>query len=750
MTRKKEANILVSQQDETQAQQQLDQYHHIADDLHASQNRQQATEALSEINSMPEATQMALLKLLSKEHNQQAADVLVAIHELSPNKNVRKEARRSLLRLEMVKIHPDWTPPASAPLVSQPIDNPPRFWKGLVTQNRESGEVELVLCFEQGIDYNDGRIFVFLLDFWRAGIGEFFTRTGTKRRLENEITTRFSKAKDLQSTDCTLAEGRRLLAEALSVNKWRKTEPDEDYRHEQPIINQLIWRATDVGEDRGRTFINPELDPEQVAANFLGGWSLGDFGLAYNLLTTDSNIREGLTRDEWIEHRRAWSDEAHPARWSLGSIYEREPQQKSLWLPAPMMGSYTPSRKEVEVGWSLELATTPLSGTLREMPMGTVVNKSTGRHWFWTSYILVQEAGVWRIQSMTDEGANAQGLSITELQQQINDLREEVKELNEEYRPILQNATADEPEEDVLEYMRETIWRITKAMHYSDALIAKLPLDRSVYEEAANEAQGAQALERATVYLDRLAQRFPEFRGGTLRGLASMYSSLKITAERNKDTERSKLFSQLAEQAARDAIAADHAPLSYILLAELLIEQESQARLDEAESLLHEAATRDPNREEQTLIQLGLGNIAINRDQTEEALKYFQRAADISPDYPGIWYTIGHVQSELKQYPEAEQSLKRALEASKDLQIFTELASVYMSQHKDAEARETIEQGLRLYPQSAILRALLAPLLLEIGDRRRAQSMIDEAERLNPNLEMVKTVRQIMNRHKKK
>src|SRR5579863_10067420 len=165
MSRKKDANILVSQQDETQAHQQLAHYHHIADNLHTSQSREQATAALSDINSMPEATQMALLKLLSKEHNQQAANVLAAIHELRPSKNVRKEARRSLLRLAEAKVYPDWTPPAATPLAIQPTDNPPRFWKGLVTQNRESGEVELVLCFEHGIDYNEARIFVFFLDF---------------------------------------------------------------------------------------------------------------------------------------------------------------------------------------------------------------------------------------------------------------------------------------------------------------------------------------------------------------------------------------------------------------------------------------------------------------------------------------------------------------------------------------------------------------------------------------------------------
>jgi hypothetical protein len=41
---------------------------------------------LAEINDMPEGAQMALLKDLSKQHHTDAADVLVAINELSPIK----------------------------------------------------------------------------------------------------------------------------------------------------------------------------------------------------------------------------------------------------------------------------------------------------------------------------------------------------------------------------------------------------------------------------------------------------------------------------------------------------------------------------------------------------------------------------------------------------------------------------------------------------------------------------------------
>jgi len=745
MSRKKDVNIHppVTQEDEAQAQHLLEQYHHIAGDLHVGNSREQAETALAEINSMPESTQMALLKLLSREQKSDAADVLTALHELSPNKNIRKEARRSLIRLEEARVYPVWSPPTIERFATQLTSNLPRFWKGLVTQAREQGEIQLVLYWEQGIDYNDARLLVFLLDFWEEGVKDFFTRTGTKRRVDSEIAEMTSKLTDVTLTDCTLAEGRRLIEEALSVNKWRGTTPHKDYRHNLPIINQLVWNASDVGEDRGKTFIDPDLDPEAVAINFIGGWSLGDFGLAYDLLSSGSSMREGLTRDEWIERRRAWANEADPDDFSVSFVHERESQQRSLWLPAPSLGSYTLSRQEVEVGWSLEMRTTPLSGTLREMPMGTAVNKVTGRHWFWTSYTLVHEEGVWRIQSMTDEGANIQGLSIAELQKRLKELHDRVEQITRER----QSRDTEAASESVQEILRI----VTQAMHYSDALMVKLPLDRSVYADAADQAQSARAIERATVYLERMAQRFPERRGDTLRQLGILLASLQDINAENGREERSEQFYQLAVTAMRDSIAADNSPLAYALLAELLIQHnEDDEEIDEAEDLLHKAQALDPTPAEATVIEAGLGNIALYRNQQDEGLKHFLRAAEISPNYPAIWYNIGHIQYELERYEEAVDSLKRSIEMDNDLRSYAELAAVYMVLKRTADAREILEQGLRVYPQSAHLRAILAALLLDSGDTRRAQGLLEEAERINPDLEMVKTVRQVMDKRKKR
>ena len=109
--KKKTAQIPVSLENTTQAQDLLDKYHEIAKNLHESTNQEQVEAALAEINNMPEGAQMALLKALSKEHHADAADVLIAVNELSPAKSVRKEARRSLIGLQGVRIYPQWSPP---------------------------------------------------------------------------------------------------------------------------------------------------------------------------------------------------------------------------------------------------------------------------------------------------------------------------------------------------------------------------------------------------------------------------------------------------------------------------------------------------------------------------------------------------------------------------------------------------------------------------------------------------------------
>ena len=744
MTAEKQRDSSVSHGDDALLAHLLEQRHEIAEELHNSTSRAQAETALAELTTTGEASQMALLKALAKQHDTDAADLLLAINELTPNKAIRKEARRALIQLAGAKVYPSWTPePEAGPAVA--VINPPRFWKGYVTEKREEGEIEVALCWEQGFEYGEARLLAFMLDFWGAGVKNFTTEVGSKRHIDASINvskTNYSKAsgRAIRITDCTLAEGRRLIQEALSVNAWRGTTPAKDYRNHLPTIQQLVLNALDVGTDRGLTFISPELEADEVIGNFIGAWSLGDYGLCFDLLASDSPLHEGLARDEWIDLRRKWADEARPARFEMSFLRERERSQQSIWLPSSVLSDRISTQREIETGWSLELTDTPLSGTLLEMPMGTAVYKETGRRWFWTSYKLVQEEQAWRIQRMTDEGAGAQGLPIAELQQRLQTNDDRIREIVEAHQPTEPGAN---------QYYEEIIWRSIQALHYDDALLVKLPLDRTIYDDAFNRALGLQLSDRAIVYLEGIVQHFPKAYdiGDILRRLGASQANLGQQYQQYDMNERSEQFFALALENMRKSLAVDNVALGHIILAELLMIRDQE---EEAIAELQVAKSLTSDKDEEAQIESDLANIAMVHQKYDEAIAHLKRVAEINPNYKGIWLNIGLAYRRLKNYDEAESYYQRALEAQpEDIAVYAELGALYIATNQLDEALETVEQGLRYHPGSAHLRALLAAIYVEKGDRRQAQAALAEAERINPDLEIVQAVREMLYKKRK-
>src|SRR5574340_131641 len=178
MAAKKQEHSSVQQADNARLEQLLTRHRIIAQELHNSTSKVQAESALTEFTLADEPTQMAMLKALAKLQDSDAADVLLAINELTPDKTIRKESRRSLIQLAGAKIYPSWTPePEPAPVFE--MNMPPRFWKGFVTETREDGEIELVLCWEQGFEYGEARLMAFMLDFWDEGVINFKTEVGS-------------------------------------------------------------------------------------------------------------------------------------------------------------------------------------------------------------------------------------------------------------------------------------------------------------------------------------------------------------------------------------------------------------------------------------------------------------------------------------------------------------------------------------------------------------------------------------------
>ena len=574
---------------------------------------------------------------------------------------------------------------------------------------------------------------------------DFSTEISNKRHIEShfsEMATNISNliGKEVRVTDCTLAEARRLILDALAVNRLRKTTPHKDYRHYLPTIQQLVFDAPEAGEDRGRTFIDPDMEADEMVMHAVGGWSLGDYGLFYDLLAADNPIIEGLGRDEWIERRYNWAGEAHPARLAVTVIREREHNQSALWLPGSVLSNRAAARRNIEVCWSLELTETPFGGTLLEMPMGTAVLKETGRHWFWTSYTLVQEDGAWRIQRMTDEGASVQGLPVADIQKRL-------KEHDDAIQHIMQTKKPTDP--DGQKSYEEIIWRSAQSMHYLDALLVKMPLDFDVYADATGRATSIGNNERAMVYLEQWERRFPQDHRhiAVLQQLGAVESALAGQYDEAGLQERSRHFFSLAETHLREALERDRTPLAYLLLAEVL---GLQGAYDEAQSLLEAALADNPPREMEVEIENDLGNLAIDRQRYEEALRHFMRVIELAPRHEQSWFNVARTYHLLKNDMEAEVYYQRAIEEEpQNSAAFAELGSIYIGRKEPQKAYAIVEQGVRLHPQSAHMRGLLAGTLLDMGELRRAQSVLEEAERIDPESEMVQAVRQMLESMKK-
>ncbi len=779
--------------DTMQVQQQLEQYHQVAQAVRSSVTPAQVETAIASINEMPEASQAAFLKALTKEGTLDAADLLQAVNAFAAVKETRKAARRALIQLEEIHLYPHWKPPvASSPIVEPDIDltTPARFWQALFTDTHETGQMQLMLFFEQGHNYQDVRMMGFLLEFWHDGVKDFFTRVISKRQAEEQIARMRSQLLEIGLTNCTLEEGRRLIEEALATNKRAGTKPHSDYRRYLPLIQRLVLNPSNRDEafedsEEGELGDDEEIfspyaslsslleevfaisETAELTASILQDWVDGDYEAVYDQLASDSPLRDGLSRDEWIAHRRAWNVEAGPANFRHTYIRERDADNDE----APLI---------VDAGWSFEFTDTLLSDTLKELPVAAAIYPETRRHWFWSSYTFVEEDGEPRLHSVTDEDAALRNLSVAELKARLDEIAElasdrleqlkekageefeDEDELDEDEDEELEDELdEDEDEEleddededlefgDMANHLQEALQVTTTALHYADALIAQAPLDSpEIYNTAFEQAEILQDHERAAVYVQQQMEHFPDLRADALQKLAIVHFAMSEAYDEEEDEAQKVRFFEMAEKDLRASLDLKKTPFGAVMLAQTLIAQ--RKGFDEAEELLHQAQEFETAPRETTLIEVGLGLLAQHKEDYEQALLHYQHAAEISPDFPGIWFSIGQMQRQLGQYEAAEENFVRAIEENPELiEGYVNLASIYMDhRHDPAQAQEILEEGLEENPDSAELMASLALLHMQNKDLRSAYDYLVDAENTDPGLEIVQLARQRYNTEK--
>ena len=214
-----------------------------------------------------------------------------------------------------------------------------------------------------------------------------------------------------------------------------------------------------------------------------------------------------------------------------------------------------------------------------------------------------------------------------------------------------------------------------------------------------------------------------------------------------KKDEAFERYKKLAEASIRESLAQENDYLGHMLLAELL--KDDSERLDEAEDHLNQAKAFNTNEDTELAIENSLGEIAMEQEQYLKALRHFKRVAEIDPTGAEAWYNIAEAQNLLDKVEEAEANYKRSIALEPEvIDYYTALSRMYMEHEQATKAREALEEGLRVNPDSAQLLAFLALVVSESGDYHRAEELLDEAERLDPDLETVEMYRLLLNVNK--
>lgn len=124
------------------------------------------------------------------------------------------------------------------------------------------------------------------------------------------------------------------------------------------------------------------------------------------------------------------------------------------------------------------------------------------------------------------------------------------------------------------------------------------------------------------------------------------------------------------------------------------------------------------------------------KNKPEASLPLFARVMAQVPDFYQAYHHSGVAYLRLGRNPEAEASLRKAVELSqnRDGETQTALASALVNLNRFSEAEPLARQGLAAYPASWMANFELARALLGLHRPEEAEKFIQETLRVNPSL----------------
>jgi tetratricopeptide (TPR) repeat protein len=769
----------------------------LAEELRAAQSggRDAMIDVLAPLDQQDETVMVAYATHLGAVRGtaaRDAADVAQALGELASRREIAREGRRSRLRLRSAGFVSSLAIPPGEPSIiatdgheqtpPTPINavSPQRRWRkqlveAIATRSRESGEIALVLAWQEGINPDTVRGYSLALDFWRTGVsGYSASEPMSRKRFQREIAESLQMdGQRVPTVHLTWAGARRLLLEALDINAWRGVEPAEEFQTHRAMFEERLLVEPDDDEARAavteedarfvregdRPLIRTDLEAEESLANWLGAWCFGDYGLSWDLLSNDNALRRATSREEYISLRRQWAAEADIGALRLTLIREQQQRASALWVPGAAGRLAGSTGKDLEVFWSVVLHEVPLAGQLDEMPQATLTSQETGRHWYWTAYTVARDtaSGLWLINRMRDEGAASQALTLEELQKRLKEMRDTAEQ-------VAQTAPENPRDPRAMEAVRAVTGALATVLHYDDALIVKLPLDEATYRTAIDDARTMSNHERAAALLERMLGRFSD----QVRTRFELGVEQYLVAEQYAGQSENEVAIAWLDRAiaTMTAVTQQERTAEHLQgLAELLARR---GRAQEAEENLRATLELDATR---ASAHADLASVLMARVSGEqvaepenltdeqkaplirESLAELREAAKLDGTLPGIFTRMGAIYELQGQPEDARLAYEEAIQRnSQDATAHYALGSLLLGRKDDAAALPHLEAAVQFEPLAVSFRLALAACLTAMERTRDATRELDLIDRLQPNLPQVQELRTILARqqhHKK-
>ncbi len=654
------------------------------------------------------------------------ADVALALAELASDRSVAKEARRASIRLRSAGARATITipKPASAAPVA-PASAAPVLAGAWASRTRERSEVVLLMIWSRPNDPQRFDPFALTLNYWEGQIQEAIRHDPvTRRHFDREMLPNFfsdvrADYDGAEMMPISAGQTRALIEEALDMQAWRQTPPDDTWLEISDAVLRRVQRD-DIKPDpsAGLALLDPATDADEMLVNFWGSWAFGDFELAYDLLGERHALRERQTRDEFVALRRQWYDEAHPARFLLSAIAPQTQEQSGLWLP----GSGTTasaSRQTFQLFWSLEIDETPIAGQLEEIPFATMVNGESRRHWFWQSVTVERDPQyqLWRLGRIRDEGLAAQSRPVEELVKRSDELWAEANGLAEKN---------PQPQSDqVTALFQQMMALANQAISLGESALMRLPLDRALYDKMHDYSSVLGFWERAAALTQRMLPRFPD-RVMLLKDLCALDYRQSRTLDTTGDREGARQWLERAAANAERLNQEQPSAESRTMLGEILL---SLDRADEAEALLREAIALEPT----VGAWMDLGELLMTRDQGVEAIEAFESAQRLEPGNQQIRWRLGRALEMVGRPAEAKLVYEDALaQDENDAMAHALLGGLLFERETYDEAEKHLRRARDLGLNSAETSVQLANIQARRGNFKQARQLLNEAAESNP------------------